>query len=341
MLDTQVKLARFIERCEANKENPSNRLRLRKYESEQSYLHTCQSPLVAKVDKLVSKLGVTPWKAVLLVSQGLKSIPKCKHCKTEDVAYYGSRYRLYCSRLCAYADEDRVKNISRTIKSRYDVNFYVEKPEVRAKLIKAVKSEATRKKIEATCLARYGHTSSFGDPEVYAKTTATVIQKYGSRSEMLKSKAVRQRFEQNCLDRRGVRHPSQDPSVQSRQRKSAFGSSDVSINGKTFKGLQGYEQHALEYLASKGLDLRKIQAHPKVGIPWKDKTGKSHVFHPDFKIKGKRHLIEVKSLWTLKGKWGESGKNTAKKYAALANGYRITFLVMDKTRHVKTFDFRP
>lgn len=326
MLNTAKQLKSFMKSAEKDGRRAMSALRMFRYSFKDSEFHLQKSPLVKVIDKIIKQTGWEPKVAVRAVAEGHTTAPMCKWCDKEPVAYYGFKLHKFCSRECAWKDPERTKNAQKTMLKKYGVANYVEVPDVRKKALKKAHSEESVKKRKATCLERYGCESSFGSPEVYKKTTKSLLSRFGSRASMVKA-TTKKRIATN-VKRYGVEHHFKDPVILRKQQESAFGSKSLRIRGVRFDGLQGYEDRAIRYMVEQlDFDPNDIVAHPQKTFVWKDESGKEHTYHPDLKIRGKKHIIEVKSEWTLKGTQEARVANKLKRDAVLAAGYRFTFLV--------------
>lgn len=291
-LRTVASLKRYVESSKKKGQNWFSNLGLSLFGRQLSALHKQKSPLVNRITRVVDFLNVSIGCAVYHLTNELKSVPLCQNCGVKKNKFEFGKYSTYCSGSCASrCEKNQAKKVATNL-----VKFGCENP---------AQSSSVKEKIRKTNIRVWGG-HPLADPSVQRKRRKTFRKKHG------------------------VDHQSQLPEVHARQRASSQKSKMLKRNGKVlFSGLQGYEPQAIKYLITeKNYSVEQIIAHPSKTFEWKDDSGKRHVFHPDLKIRGKKHIIEVKSEWTYSGIPGEKKKNEAKRRAVVNSGYRITFLIM-------------
>lgn len=111
------------------------------------------------------------------------------------------------------------------------------------------------------------------------------------------------------------------------------------LNGQVVL-VQGFENHALDYLKSIGVPEKEIITSSSGNVPSiQYKAGGARSHRPDIFIPCKNYLVEVKSLWTLgihKPNAKEKGKSRAQRWteqclkakAARRAGFKYSLLVM-------------
>lgn len=169
-----------------------------------------------------------------------------------------------------------------------------------------------RNKIKATCLERYGVESSFQAESVKDKIRAT------------------------CIERYGVPNPQQNKEVHDRIMKARFKLKEVTLpSGLTVK-VQGYEPWYIKKLIADGVSdediVRAVKDVDLLNI-WYESKGKQHRYYPDFYIKAKNLIIEVKSEYTYKV---EEVEVMLKFEACRRDGYKVEIWVYDKSGKVVT-----
>jgi hypothetical protein len=142
------------------------------------------------------------------------------------------------------------------------------------------------------------------------------------------------------LARYGVEHSMQSRTIHERQQKTGFRTRDVTIEGRAFTSLRGYEPEALKWLVHSGVPVKSLAVKAAEGVPaiqWIDKTGRNHYYHPDAFVKRRNLIIEVKSKYTLGIGNAESMfyMTRRKLRACEALGYKVCLLVVDQGRVVK------
>lgn len=123
------------------------------------------------------------------------------------------------------------------------------------------------------------------------------------------------------------------PACAHETRNRSFKGRQVRINGRTYR-LQGFEHHALRYMKERGANLSKLAFDVADGKPtvkyWDgDRT---RLYIPDFYYAPKNRIIEVKSLWTLLGRFEGNdmfAKNKRKAKACKKQGFGFCMLVFD------------
>jgi len=99
----------------------------------------------------------------------------------------------------------------------------------------------------------------------------------------------------------------------------------VRFNGQIIRTM-GYENHAIRYLVSKGIEKSDIVFGKDV--PRVHYEGTIHF--PDIYVISRNLLIEVKSLWTLIGSTSKWRMQIAKYNAALSQGFDYKLLVFER-----------
>ena len=154
------------------------------------------------------------------------------------------------------------------------------------------------------------------------------------RQELAKKKS-----EATHLTRTGFKHHFCNPEVQQRIIKNSRFAKTCKVQGQKFV-YRGYEKKAIEYLVSKGVDVKDIEtftvsAKNLNGFEYRYK-GKTRNYIPDLKVKTRTGsvIVEVKSLYTAglvdepnsKAKWLET---RAKARAVTESGERFALLVFE------------
>lgn len=215
----------------------------------------------------------------------------CKMCGS-PVGYKGTRQPLptYCGHRCYSADAEYV-DLKRkaTMMERHGAEYCIQVPVI-------------RKKQEATNVELYGSTSALAAPSVRKKAKATLMQNYGVDSPF-KSLAIRNRSKETVIERYGVEHVMQCPEIFEKTQYALFKScKTVRVGGKLFENIKGFEPFALKFMATTlKIRMREVAFRAADGlpnVPWLDKAGNRHVYHPDFLV-GSDHLYEVKSTYTV------------------------------------------
>lgn len=183
----------------------------------------------------------------------------------------------------------------KTMRRHFKENHWTQTPEARDAFSERnpMYEDGVQDKQEATNLVRYGHTNPGGTPKVQRKIKSTMLDRYGVENAYA-SKEIQAKIRSSNLEKHGTEFPGCLP-------KFSFLRKTVEDHtGKSHKVL-GYEHHAIKWLdqdtvqdiTTSSIRLPKIQyVHGKV----------KHKYLPDIgvtKQDGTKHLIEVKSRWTL------------------------------------------
>ena len=129
------------------------------------------------------------------------------------------------------------------------------------------------------------------------------LDKYGVES-FTQTDEFKESFKRTCIKHYGVDHPMKDPTVCEKVLRKLHKFKEYKLpSGKIIK-LQGYEGKALDLLFNDGLietDLitSKYEIQKEIGQLKYSFKGKGHAYFPDFYIKSKKQVIEVKSTWTF------------------------------------------
>ena len=136
-----------------------------------------------------------------------------------------------------------------------------------------------KKKQRKTNKKKYGFTNASKNPEVIAKINATHLERYGCNAGALVAESLKYKAKL-VTDRFGIEHR-----------------------------VQGYEDRAVKYLSKIGFITKITTGSRNVGnIFYKKSCGTAAKYYPDMVVtttKGNKHLIEVKSDFTLFNPLGE------------------------------------
>lgn len=313
------------------------------------------------------------WKAIIHLVRRLPNVPRCKHCKGPLTfkrgypTYCSAKCRANCPEYRTELEASllRIHGVKsnldlggrkRGLKKAHSKEAFAKRDATNLERYggNPAKNREVRERAEATLIEKYGSLGNYYEQlasqrkaatmerygvDHYSKTLEyrkkylkTCRERYGTDHPM-KTEKVRSKLRKSNLKKYGVTHPMQTQEIFDKQQLQAMQRKRIRIQGRTFTDLQGYEPAALKFLDSEGIDLSRIEAHPKIKpvIKWKSADGKEHVYFPDF-LYGK-HIVEVKSTYTFNGSPETVEANKRKRRACLERGYHFTFLV----RTGKTF----
>lgn len=207
---------------------------------------------------------------------------------------------------------------------RYGVQYAAQNPEIHAAQQKS-------------CRRNYGVNCIFSDSDFIKRG----IKRYKKNAKLYIGRRVK-----TMLERYGVAHASQSRDMHERQQRSGFKQRKFTIKGKDF-ATRGYEDIAINYLATvlkiPVTDIKTTAAEGVPSIPWKDASGKSHVYHPDIYVKldNRWYLVEVKSQYTagiLKDSHKLFDTLRTKVRSSVSSGYRMkVFIVNPSQRNSKEY----
>lgn len=201
----------------------------------------------------------------------------------------GRGYLKFCSHSCYARDKNTREKMSERAKGKKQSLETIQK---RITNTDQAKKEEQRR---LTCIARYGVENAISIPGSKDKVRATCIAKYGVRSAAQRSRSTHGKWK------------------------------TVVIEGKKFR-VQGYEDVFLERSLEFGFPQESLTQGKNncPTIPWTDSNGIERVYFPDFFVRDRNLLIEIKSSWTF-----ENNKESAlaKLDAAKKLGYNTICII--------------
>ena len=246
------------------------------------------------------------------ITKNQSEIYSClKCCKTKIIE---TKRKKYGQKM-----EILVENHKSLIKKKYGVENISQLSEVKLKK-KATclknygveipaKSREVQNKMKQTNLERYGYEYSLLNPDIKSKAEKTCLIKYGFKN-VFQSEEIKNKIKLKLIENYGVDHPMRNESIFLKQMKSAFRVQE--IDGIYYQG--SYELDFLIF--TKYLNL-VIEKGPKINYL-------NRVYHPDFFIKEKNLIVEIKSTYTFQK---EFENNLYKRQACLDLGYRFLFVI--------------
>ena len=172
-----------------------------------------------------------------------------------------------------------------------------------------------RNKIEKTCLERYGGISPFASKEVQTKISQTLFDNYGCTSPIY-SEEVKDKMKKTNLKKYGVEHNMHNQESFEKNQTSAFLLKKHELTGLKYRG--SYEKDFLDCCFKNNIKVENAKSI-KYSFIQKEK-----IYYPDFYLKNKNLIIEIKSDYTyLK----DLKKNLSKQKVCLAQGYNFIFII--------------
>jgi hypothetical protein len=221
-----------------------------------------------------------------------------------------------------------------------------------------------REKYTATMIARHGVAVPMKDPNLDAQRRKTNLKRYGAE-QVMQSKKVQKKYRRTLKARYGATHvsqvpgvldkanatrivngtvggddekkkqssrakygtdwPMQNPEVFQRNVDACFKSKPTQLPSGAIVFLQGYEPLVLNYLLANGYSEHEFLWAGKPSFLYRDASGKTRRYHPDFVLPQRKTVIEVKAQ-----KWLDRDKdNIIRKGNAVADaGWEFTLAVM-------------
>jgi hypothetical protein len=213
---------------------------------------------------------------------------------------------------------ESIKNKSKIKKiEKYGVSNYTNRKKCAETLVKKsdLEKEIIKNKKEQTCLKNYGVSNPSQSEKIKKKKEITSLKNNGCKY-IMQSDFGKLNFNKAMRKNWGVDFPNQSSDL---FEKSQINSKKIKFHEKT--GLYyraSYEAHFLDYCFENNINLEK----PK-SIKYKFED-KKRTYHPDFFLKEKNLIIEIKSTYTYNK---DLNKNIAKKKACLEHGFNFIFVI--------------
>lgn len=235
----------------------------------------------------------------LQIGSGLIINVKCDICeKCKQISYrkylknIKSTNVYSCSRICA---QFKIEN---TYMNQYGVKSNL--------LIKSVRDAQKNTKLLNHGNENYNNTE---------KTKLTNLEKYGTTSPLINENIKNKTLSTN-LKKYGVAYPIQNEEIFNKNQQSGRKIKTHNILNINFQG--SYEKDFLDFCVLHHIDVNKIAP-----IPYKF-NNKKNIYFPDFFIKSKNLIIEIKSEYYY-SRYLE--KNLAKQKTCLEQGYNFLFVI--------------
>jgi hypothetical protein len=215
------------------------------------------------------------------------------------------------------------------------------------------KALSVRRKTRATNRSRYGVSCTFQSPQVKLKSKATNLKRLGCAYPAQSAGVMRRRVQTN-LERYGTEHAFQADSVKEKVRQtllSRYGVENIAQHSesrkKAIKSMQstcvvacggrqfvcqGYERFAVKKLVKKFGAKDILSQFDEAFQPLK--IG-NRIYTPDFYIKSLDTYVDVKSIFTMFGKYTSTGfdmrsKNSELQHVCNDSRINLRFLVYAK-----------
>ena len=203
--------------------------------------------------------------------------------------------------------------ISETKLERYGDENYLNNEKAKKTKLERYGDEnySNREKSEKTCLEKFKNGSYFQSDEFKKR----MLSIFGCEIP-LQNKEIKNKQNNTNVKKYGCKSPLQNSEIFEKQQKSAKKLRFHENTGLYYRG--SYEAHFLDYCFE-----NKIKVERAKSIKYHFKN-KKRVYYPDFFLKEKNLIIEIKSLYTYKK---ELEKNIAKQKACIEQGFNFIFII--------------
>lgn len=295
-------------------------------------------------------------------------IPTCKHCKSEPCnlsqGHGNSKYSDFCSRECYVAGGGSAKSArirQTSLITKYGVENVSQLQTVKDKkaqttfehlgVTNPAQSTKVQRRMRRTMRKRYGVDNPSQSDELKERRRKTMQERFGvdnafQSTELMEAYAHRLYNEYGVrhhtqipgwseqraakyFKEHGVRHHMHIPEIVEKVITAARTPKTIELQGRRFVCL-GYEPQFLDYLVNKlGVKASDIETSLSILPHFKYWQGKRYYF-PDimFTYKGRHHLVEIKSEWTVTLKYTRAKFRAAQKWCK-ANNYTYSLVVMN------------
>lgn len=176
-------------------------------------------------------------------------------------------------------------------------------------------SKEIREKAKQTNLKLYGHENASSSEEIKLKKEKTCLKNHGVTCS-LKSQKIREKCKQTCMEKYGVEYPAQNKNIFNKIEKNSL---KICTHQKTKLQYQGkYEEDFLNYCVKNNIVVEKVKSIKYVF------NGENKIYYPDFYLKDKNLIIEIKSNYFYKK---YLNKNLAKQKFCIKQGYNFIFII--------------
>jgi hypothetical protein len=186
-----------------------------------------------------------------------------------------------------------------------------------------------RERFEDSNLKKYGHKYFTSTQDFKNKTRDKIEEKWGGAHPTTFQSVIDKRRETN-LEKYGYICALQNPEVRMKANKSSYRRKPYTLPSGEIVNLQGYEGYALDLILNDNEESdiligEKIIA--EIGSICYNMNETERFYYPDFYIRPKNLVIEVKSLYTYDNMLQE---NLLKRDSVLGKGLDFQFWIMDK-----------
>ena len=262
---------------------------------------------------------------------GVENFPKCIICN-HPVRKHNKELKLLstCSKECDY--KLRVKLTKESNLNNYGVTSTNVLKKVKDKIKKTmIKNHGVKSYTLSKNFIKKSDNSKknkYGDPKFVntEKSKQTKLERYGDRNYNNQEKYI-----DTCLDKYGVKSVMQNKEIFEKQQLNIYGS-------KKYKHLYYRGTYELLFITEfeKKFDINDLENGFAIKYKYNDKM---KIYFPDFVIKTKKTIIEIKSSWT----YDNNGKNfelkniNEEKWKAAKSLSNYTFLPLKSKEEIKLY----
>jgi hypothetical protein len=266
---------------------------------------------------------------IKLIINDIKEYPKCVICDN-PVREHNKDLRLLdtCSKECDYQHRANLTKISNL--NRYGVES-------------TNKLAMVKEKIKNTMLDNHGVSSYTLTKDFKDKSKKSKIDKYGNSNYVnpTKGKATKlkrygdenynnhEKYIETCIEKYGVEHVMQSKEIFEKQQINCYGA-------KKYKHLYYRGSYELLFITEFEKRFPIEDLDNCFGIKY-EKDNKTKIYFPDFLVKKKNIIIEIKSPWTYdnNGKNDELRESNDKKWEAAKSLVDYAFLPLKNKNEIK------
>ena len=268
---------------------------------------------------------------VKFLLDGITKYPKCKICDGPVRPHFKGLTLLdTCSKECDYLH--RVSATKKSNLESYGVESTNQLDSIRLKQKESmvmnhgseyyVLSNEFTNKSDKTKLNRYGNKKYVN----HKKAMNTKLKRYGNKFYNNHEKYI-----ETCLERYGVEHVMQNETIFKKQQANCYGS-------KKYKHLYYRGTYELLFIQEfeKNFDICDLENCFSIKYEYNNKM---RVYFPDFLIKSKNIIVEIKSSWTYdnNGKNIELRDTNNRKWEAAKSLSDYTFFPLKSKDEIKLF----
>ena len=270
----------------------------------------------------------------------------CNKCKTHNIKStkkikygdenYCNEEKIKLSKLEKYGDENycNVNKIKETKFNKYGDENYCNKNKIKETKfnkygdenycnVNKIKETKFNKygdenycnidKIKETCLINFGCEHPLGNVKILEKIKESNIKKYGCEN-VFQNEEIKNKIKKTCLEKYGYENYAQTDDFWEKFKRS--------IRWREYKGIKYQTSYELKFLIFCEKNNIMVEKYvPKFKYELENKICR---YIPDFFIKNKNLIIEIKSTYWLKA-WEK--KNIEKKKSVINSGYEYIMIL--------------